>query len=240
MGNEQSRIAEETQLPAMEVAWLQERYHVLTQRNHTTRDDPVKLNEAQFVGKFPESQSDMAKMLFHAMDTGKTGEVDFRHFCIAVAALSRGSEEQKIDFAFRLYDRDGKGYIEAADVASIAAVFKATCGKLASTLPAGPSDGPREQASAEKDAAAAADEGETAATSLELDAPEARIAATLMAHMDPEGTGRVTNAQFAAFCRRHREITEQVQQAYVALRRAAMFDWSQPHTRAKGDECCVA
>ena len=68
MGNEESKIAEETCLPRSEIAWLHERYEVLTQLSPTAREDSVLLTKPQFASKFPESQAELAKFLFEAMD----------------------------------------------------------------------------------------------------------------------------------------------------------------------------
>jgi Ca2+-binding EF-hand superfamily protein len=226
MGNDNSRIAEETKLPPMEVAWLEERYGVLTQRTTTTRD-PVLLTEEQFVCKFPDSQRTMAKLLFDAMDSDRQGVVDFRHFCIAIAMLSNGTRDDKIAFAFRLYDYGHKGYIDSKDIRTVVNAFRISSERLARAL----TDETAEEAAASPSASSTEEAIAVRST--------AEIAESLMAHMDPSGSGRVTQAEFAAFCRHHPEVVDQVHVAFQALRRAAMFDWTSPNARVSGKECVV-
>jgi Ca2+-binding EF-hand superfamily protein len=233
MGNEESKIADETHLPRAEIAWLHERYEVLTQRSITARGEAVLLTLPQFTSKFPESQHKLAKVLFEAMDVDRKGVVDFRHFCAAVTVLSRGTKAAKMDFAFRLYDRGDKGYIDATDMHDIATVFRASCRKIADSMAAkGERDG--DDASPTDGFASPVD----AAPELSREATT-DLADSLLRSMDRQCTGRVSKEDFIEFCREHPDVIAQVEQTYAALRRAAMFDWAQPNGKGS-DECVVA
>jgi Ca2+-binding EF-hand superfamily protein len=239
MGSEESKIAEETRLPRHEIAWLHERYEVLTQRSATSRESTELLTRAQFMSKFPDSQHQLAKLLFDAMDTGAKGEVDFRHFCAAVTVLSHGARRDKINFAFRLYDKGDKGYIDKADLHDIVLIFRSSCRKISEQLRA------MEHANGgEKDAAD--DDGSPGLPldSADQDAELVRertdvLADSLWGSMDRSGTGKVSKDDFMVFCDNHPDVIAQVEQTYVALRRAAMFDWSQPNHKGT-DDCIVA
>merc|ERR1719430_178241 len=62
---------------------------------------------------FPEGNSvSFSENLFRVFDTNNTGEICFREFLVAMNITSNGSAEDKLSFAFKVYDVDGDGTIE--------------------------------------------------------------------------------------------------------------------------------
>merc|ERR1711915_690645 len=52
-------------------------------------------------------------------DTDKNGFIDFKEFLLAIDVTSTGSPEDKLKWAFRMYDVDGNGWIDLVEMTVI-------------------------------------------------------------------------------------------------------------------------
>jgi len=63
---------------------------------------------------------DFCRHVFRTFDLNRDGVVDFREYMLALHVITNGSEEEKLAWAFRLFDIDNNGVIEPEEVTEIA------------------------------------------------------------------------------------------------------------------------
>jgi len=79
------------------------------------RDSFMRSYEA----RFPHADRDFCHRLFHAHDEDGNGKVSFGEFLISLNVAVNGTAEEKLRWAFRMYDVDGDGTVSRSEVTDI-------------------------------------------------------------------------------------------------------------------------
>jgi len=66
-----------------------------------------------------------ADYVFKVFDADNSGQIDFKEFIVALSVTSRGTLDDKLNWAFQLYDIDGDGEISYDEMLRIVeAIYK--------------------------------------------------------------------------------------------------------------------
>mmetsp|Transcript_101411 Transcript_101411/g.287354 ORF Transcript_101411/g.287354 Transcript_101411/m.287354 type:complete len:177 (-) Transcript_101411:221-751(-) len=115
MGNEQSLSREDIHSLAnfteKDVKRLYHRFRTLDQ------DGNGQLDPAEILGVTELSENPLVQRVISVFDKDGSGTVSFIEFLLGLAKLAAGtSEEQKLHFAFSIYDVNKDGYISNGDL----------------------------------------------------------------------------------------------------------------------------
>ncbi|KXN66966.1 putative FRQ1-regulator of phosphatidylinositol-4-OH kinase protein [Conidiobolus coronatus NRRL 28638] len=86
------------------------------------RTDFKKIYKQFFPFGDPSTFADYA---FNVFDDNKNGSIDFKEFIAAISITARGEIDEKLEWAFKLYDIDNDGYITREEMLKIVdAIYK--------------------------------------------------------------------------------------------------------------------
>jgi len=95
---------------------------------HAQRDCPNgQLTRDKFLevysSFFPQGNADkFCEHVFRTFDSDNSGKIDFKEFLQAINITSSGKPEQKLEWAFNMYDVNGDGTIEPSEMSEIIGV----------------------------------------------------------------------------------------------------------------------
>lgn len=96
------------------------------------RDCPSgQLSKKKFIevysGFFPDGNAEeFCTHVFRTFDKDNSGKIDFKEFLLAINITSGGKPEEKLEWAFQMYDINGNGTIEKQEMVEIIKVKNKT------------------------------------------------------------------------------------------------------------------
>ena len=84
-----------------------------------TKDDFRRMYNRKY---FNGSADEFAEHVFRCYDTDGNGKVDFREFVCGLSLSIRGTQRQKLNFAFKVADVDGDGFITRDEMITVVKV----------------------------------------------------------------------------------------------------------------------
>ena len=76
-----------------------------------------------YSGFFPEGNAEkFCEHVFRTFDADNSGKIDFKEFLLAINITSAGKPEEKLVWAFQMYDINGDGTIERSEMVEIITV----------------------------------------------------------------------------------------------------------------------
>jgi len=109
----------------LRVVWFICRNYVTA---HVQKDCPNgQLTRAKFLevysSFFPQGNAEkFCEHVFRTFDSDNSGKIDFKEFLLAINITSTGKPEQKLEWAFQMYDVNGDGTIEPSEMQEIIGV----------------------------------------------------------------------------------------------------------------------
>jgi len=83
---------------------------------------------------FPQGNAEkFCEHVFRTFDSDNSGKIDFKEFLLAINITSAGKPEQKLEWAFAMYDVNGDGTIEPTEMIEIIQVSRGFVGKVKRT-----------------------------------------------------------------------------------------------------------
>uniref|UniRef100_A0A0B7AEN3 EF-hand domain-containing protein n=1 Tax=Arion vulgaris TaxID=1028688 RepID=A0A0B7AEN3_9EUPU len=135
MGNRATKLTED-ELKELESCTYFDRKELQKWFKDFVRDCPegqLKLEEFQGIYQqfFPHGNPDkFASYVFHTFDADQDGSISFKEFIRALSITSRGTLDEKLEWAFSLYDLDNDGQITRSEMEEIVGAIYNMVGNL--------------------------------------------------------------------------------------------------------------
>merc|ERR1711964_573554 len=83
------------------------------------KDQSGMIDFTEFCEVLQVDQSPQTETLFRTFDKDRSGQIDVREFMIGLSNFTGASKEEKLKFAFMVFDEDGNGVITKQELVKI-------------------------------------------------------------------------------------------------------------------------
>jgi serine/threonine-protein phosphatase 2B regulatory subunit len=83
------------------------------------KDGSGRVDVNEFVRMLRVDRTPFVERLFSMFDTDRTGLIDVKEFIVGMSNVGGEARDNKIQFAFSVYDLDGSGYIDSSELRKI-------------------------------------------------------------------------------------------------------------------------
>ncbi|CAF1117807.1 unnamed protein product [Rotaria sp. Silwood1] len=98
------------------LSWLAYQFHMAVSKRRSTTHNGTQLEDSMdletFKNSFQFKVPELADCLFNYLDTDKTGQLTLDKFIRNLEFLTEANDNEKVEFLFKIFDRDGDGTID--------------------------------------------------------------------------------------------------------------------------------
>eukprot|EP00002_Diphylleia_rotans_P032226 TRINITY_DN6750_c0_g2_i1.p1 TRINITY_DN6750_c0_g2~~TRINITY_DN6750_c0_g2_i1.p1 ORF type:complete len:178 (-),score=49.23 TRINITY_DN6750_c0_g2_i1:283-816(-) len=135
MGNKQGSLSREevdklqeaTHFDAKELRAMHKQFYADAPNGEIPREDFLRTMEQMGI-----KDAFLRDLVFNAFDENQDGSINFNEFILALSVMTRGTADEKLEFAFSMYDLDHNGCISKDEMVVIMESFCKLVGGLVS------------------------------------------------------------------------------------------------------------
>ncbi|CAF2319582.1 unnamed protein product [Rotaria sp. Silwood2] len=98
------------------LSWLAYQFHMAVSKRRSTKHNRTQIEDSMdletFRNSFQFKVPELADCLFNYLDTDKTGQLTLDKFIRNLEFLTEANDNEKVEFLFKIFDRDGDGTID--------------------------------------------------------------------------------------------------------------------------------
>ncbi|KAF0981605.1 hypothetical protein FDP41_012262 [Naegleria fowleri] len=119
------KLAKETHYDKKEIKQLHSQFYTEVPSGFIPKEDFSQLTELMGI-----KDQFITSLVFNAFDRDRDSKISFDEFVYAMSVMTRGTADEKLEFAFKLYDLNHDGYILKSEMTRIVSALYQMLGDL--------------------------------------------------------------------------------------------------------------